>query len=234
MQAGGLNYSHSFFAGGRLKCSEVMHMGYLWLTECSAKTTQIQTGHSKPTVSAYRNFFRQLVSEMIETDDCMIGGPGVIVQIDETKMGKRKYHRGHRVDGAWVLVGVESTVERLVFAEVVPDRREETLTDVINRHVCAGSIIWTDMWKGYAALSKKFDVQHDVVNHSRSFKSDTGVNTNTVEGTNYAIKRAIPPRNRTRDLLPSHLLEFVWRRRHEQDLWSSFIAALKDVSYASD
>ncbi|KAG1435618.1 hypothetical protein G6F56_013903 [Rhizopus delemar] len=39
----------------------------------------------------------------------MLGGPGVDhVQIDESKFGKRKYHRGHRVEGVWVLGLVEA------------------------------------------------------------------------------------------------------------------------------
>ena len=36
-----------------------------------------------------------------------IGGPGIIVEIDESKFGKRMYYRGHRVNGAWVLVMFE-------------------------------------------------------------------------------------------------------------------------------
>ena len=34
--------------------------------------------------------------------DEKIGGEGKRVQIDESKFGKRKYHKGHRVEGQWV------------------------------------------------------------------------------------------------------------------------------------
>ena len=36
-----------------------------------------------------------------------IGGSGKLVQIDENKIGKRKYHRGHVVEGQWVFGGIE-------------------------------------------------------------------------------------------------------------------------------
>ena len=36
-----------------------------------------------------------------------LGGLGVIVEIDEVKFGKRKYHRGRLVEGHWVLGGIE-------------------------------------------------------------------------------------------------------------------------------
>ena len=39
-----------------------------------------------------------------------IEGAEVIVGIAETKLGKRKYNRVHRVEGAWVFGGVERTV----------------------------------------------------------------------------------------------------------------------------
>ncbi|KAI6224652.1 hypothetical protein M3Y95_00775400 [Aphelenchoides besseyi] len=32
-----------------------------------------------------------------------IGGPGIVVQIDETKVGNRKYNRGKRVHGHWLI-----------------------------------------------------------------------------------------------------------------------------------
>ncbi|KCZ79532.1 hypothetical protein H312_03073 [Anncaliia algerae PRA339] len=30
-----------------------------------------------------------------------IRGPEITVEMDETKLGKRKCHRGHRVEGVW-------------------------------------------------------------------------------------------------------------------------------------
>ncbi|KCZ77845.1 hypothetical protein H311_01137, partial [Anncaliia algerae PRA109] len=38
-----------------------------------------------------------------------IGGPGIQVQLDESKFGKRKYNRGRRIEGVWVFGGVEKT-----------------------------------------------------------------------------------------------------------------------------
>ncbi|KAM0678682.1 Phosphotyrosine-binding domain [Binucleata daphniae] len=44
-----------------------------------------------------------------------IGGDGSIVQIDEFKFGKRKYEKGHKVDGVWVL-GVVEKVKKKEYA----------------------------------------------------------------------------------------------------------------------
>jgi transposase-like protein len=226
-------FNGSFFANNKIKCNEVLHLGYLWLTNCSYETMLHHTVHSGVTITQYNNFFRQLVSTMIDSDDTIIGGKNVIVQIDETKLGKRKNNRGHHVEGAWVIVGVELTVERKVFAEVVEDRSSKTIRDVISRHISKGSIIQTDCWKGYSGIDSIFDtIQHQTVNHSKWFKDPTtGVNTNTVEGTNYAIKKSVQPRNRTKKDLPLLLDEFVWRRKNSLTLWESFINALKEVSY---
>lgn len=34
-------------------------------------------------------------------DSKKLGGPSKIVKIDESKFGRRKYHRGHYVDNQW-------------------------------------------------------------------------------------------------------------------------------------
>lgn len=90
----------------------------------------------------------------------------------------------------------------------------------------------TDCWKAYPAIAEAFGLVHQTVNHSEGFKNhETGVHTNHVEGTNYAIKRAVPPRNRTRGELQPFLHEFVWRRKNDGNLWKSLLESLKDISY---
>ena len=37
----------------------------------------------------------------------MIGGNGIEVERNESKFSKRKYYRGHRVEGQWVFGGHE-------------------------------------------------------------------------------------------------------------------------------
>jgi hypothetical protein len=85
----------------------VLRFGYLWLSGCNHKTIIRMTGHSSLTVIVYIGYYRQLVSSSLDDEDQVIGGPGIIVEVDESKFGKRKYNRGHRVDGVWVFGGVE-------------------------------------------------------------------------------------------------------------------------------
>ncbi|KAM0685078.1 hypothetical protein COBT_003713, partial [Conglomerata obtusa] len=53
--------------------------------------------------------FGIVMSIMSEELDDQIGGDDIIVETDESKFGKRKYNRGHKVLGAWVVGLVERT-----------------------------------------------------------------------------------------------------------------------------
>jgi hypothetical protein len=67
------------------------------------------------TITNWTNSLRGLVAwdiENLDLADAPIEGEGIIVEIDESKFGKRKYIRGHRVEGIWVVGGVEITPER--------------------------------------------------------------------------------------------------------------------------
>lgn len=54
-------------------------------------------------MQAFHEYFRQLVGSALKEEDTIIGGNGIVVEVDESKFSKRKYHRGHAVDGAWIL-----------------------------------------------------------------------------------------------------------------------------------
>ena len=110
----------TFFAGSKVPCSKVMFDGLPVVQQDTCKRDYDNyeiTGHFNKTVGLFQNHFRQLVSGRVQTqtEDMMIGGNGVIIEIDESKLGKRKFNRGHQVEGIWVLGGVERTPERRVF-----------------------------------------------------------------------------------------------------------------------
>ena len=79
-----------------------------------------------------------------------------------------KYNRGHRVEGVWVVGGVEITLERRMFAVSVQDRSADTLRAIIQEHVLPGTIVRTDLWRGYRALND-FGMEHQTVNHTEHF-----------------------------------------------------------------
>ena len=118
----------SFFGRSRLPMNEIMEIGYYWLAGVQRNTLMTITGHSPNTITDYIQFYRELVCATLddEESDAMIGGPGIRVQVDESKFGKVKYHRGHRVDGVWVIGGVEETEERRMFLKRIRVRNSDT------------------------------------------------------------------------------------------------------------
>jgi transposase-like protein len=222
---------HSFFFGHTSKCSKILFLGYLWLTKVSVTSAITMSGQSPNTVCAFWKYFRQLVASSLDEESVVIGGPGIVVEIDEAKFGKRKYHRGHRVEGVWIFGGIERTPERKVFAVRVENRSAETLVPIIQRYIRPGSIIHSDMWRSYAGL-RDLGYEHYTVNHSEHFVDpDSYACTNTIEGTWNGMKANIRPRSRTREDVEGHLYEFIWRRQNADDLWRGFISALRTVYY---
>lgn len=221
----------TFFFGSNLTCLQIMKLALLWLAEVPSKAAIILSGHGSETVTTFYRYFRQLVSNALREEDTIIGGPGVIVEIDETKLGKRKYNRGHRVDGVWVIVGIERNHMKKIFLVEVEDRTSKTIHKVISEHVIQGSEIQTDMFRSYNGIETA-GYTHLTVNHSQNFKDPvTHACTNTVEGLNSGLKRKIPIRNRTKDYINHHLGEYVWRRQNKNALFESFISAMRDIQY---
>lgn len=62
---------------------------------------------------------------------------------DESKVGKRKDHRGHMVEGQWVFEGIERE-SRNSFMFAVEDRSEATLLPPILDHIEPHTTIVSD------------------------------------------------------------------------------------------
>ena len=96
----------TFFGNTKLSSDVVLFYAYLWLVQVPAVSIRAILHLSSKTVTDWGTHLRTLVTWDIENLDLAqapIGGEGIIVEIDESKFGKRKFNRGHRVEGIWWL-----------------------------------------------------------------------------------------------------------------------------------
>ena len=146
----------------------------------------------------------------------MIGGPGVEVEIDESKFGKRKYNRGRQVEGHWVFGGVERVTGECFMVEVAR-RDAATLIPIIQQYIHPGSIIYSDQWAAYNQITAATGMAHMTVNHSLNFVDPaTGVHTQGVKSMWSCCKRLMREERTMHSQLFEtymYLPEFMWRRR---------------------
>ena len=84
------------------------------------------------------NFIRDVCAQFFLDYTVKIGGPGIEVEIDESKFGRRKYNRGRYVDGHWVFGGTQRITGDCFLVEV--SRRDAaTLMSIINQYIAPGS-----------------------------------------------------------------------------------------------
>lgn len=163
--------------------------------------------------SNFRDWMVDHVIDMISGDG-RIGGPGVVVQIDEALIGRRKYNRGRVVEGTWVLGMIDSHGE--VRLEVIERRDGITLCDAIVRNVHPGSEIHTDSWRGYAGLGA-LGFTHKTVNHSVEFVAPDGTHTQRIESQWRILRRTFSRGGIPHDQIGTHLVEYIWRNKCKKD-----------------
>lgn len=89
-----------------------------------------------------------------EDNTTQLGGPNKIVEIDETKIGTRKYLRSRLVPGQSVLCGYERGSKK-IFIVSVNDRTAEALLELIKQWVLPGTTVVSDCWKAYNCLNNE-------------------------------------------------------------------------------
>ena len=159
------------------------------------------------------------------SDQNPVGGPGIVVEVDETWLPNILANEPHNGSGA-IVFGVASG--DCVITKVIPDRRAETLVSLIRESVLPSSIVVTDAHRSYNSLSS-LGYRHVVLNHKRGEWARDGLSMAKVESYWNSLKYFLRSHNRTvkRETLPLYLAEHRFRhnlRRRGENVFDALIA----------
>ena len=138
---------------------------------------------SERVVIQWCQYFRDICFTWLSKLPYKLGGPGLIVEIDESVISKSKFHRGRVVPQRWIFDGYCRTSGK-GFLQFVEDRTAQTLLPLVQQYIEPGSVIMSDEWAAYRQISS-INVHppyvHQTVNHSRNFVDPvTGACTNNI------------------------------------------------------
>ena len=158
----------SWFSNSNLTLETIILLTYFYVNRTEQEYVKHRLGISHTTIMDWYNFSREVCISILEKFSQQIGGPGKVVEIDKSKFGKRKYHKGRRVYGVCVFAGLERETKNWYF-KCVSDRTANTLISIIKEHILTGTTIYSDCWKAYSSLNSD-DLSNLAVMH-QSFVS---------------------------------------------------------------
>ncbi|XP_074660563.1 uncharacterized protein LOC141913025 [Tubulanus polymorphus] len=219
----------SFFEKSHLHLWQLLGLTYIWSRSAGSSRgmsvadtmheLEIQSEH---TIVDWNQFCRDVCVSYFVNHPTQLGGPGRLVEIDESLFARRKYNQGRIVAEQWIFGGYEAETKQ-GFLVPVPRRDAATLLPIIQRWIRPGSTIWSDMWQAYNQIGQ-LGYQHGTVNHNNFVDPATAVTTNRVEAmwqrAKAKFKAMAGPSNRA--MIPDYLAEFMWVQRFGDHAYFNF------------
>ncbi|KCZ78426.1 hypothetical protein H311_00547, partial [Anncaliia algerae PRA109] len=197
---------------------------YYWSQEvCNFKYISKELKWAEHTFVKFKSSLREVCAIYFIRNPVLLGGPGRVVQIDESLFVRRKNNSGRMPNINWVFGGIDC-LSKECFLLPVAQRNACTLIPIIRTYIRPGSIIMSDLWKAYDTVSH-YDYEHLRVNHKIQFVNhETGANTQGIENLWMNAKRRNKKECGTKsELLESYLIEFMWRQKFKDSLFETII-----------
>ena len=193
-------FKNTFFENAKIDIKKIIMLLYEWGFDTPMEFAEWKYKINQSTVSRWFKVFRNLAMDLYDFNlNNPIGGPNIIIQIDECCITKNKYRQGRILSyQKWIFGGVMHGDNSKFFFEYVQRRDENTLLEIIRRKILPGSIIMSDMWGGYRNLERYLEENnylHLQVNHRENFINPiTGANTQSIEAFWSIIKKNLRKR----------------------------------------
>ena len=89
----------SWIVDSKMSLESIVEITYLWSQGFNNNEIIHELKLTNKTVIEWCNFFRECCLSVVMDRSMLIGGNGIEVEIDESKFRKRKYQKGHAVEG---------------------------------------------------------------------------------------------------------------------------------------
>lgn len=158
------DFNGSFLSGARIEPYKVMCFANHWLSkQWDYQTVSQCLGISLATGTAWQKYCSEVTEHWLDNQE-PIGGPGIVVDIDETLFGKMKYEKGKSLSQIWVFGGVERGSKNY-FIVPLEEPVSQNLMSLIQKYILPGTVIVSNRWNAYNSI-KDYDYVHQVINHS--------------------------------------------------------------------
>ncbi|XP_065320610.1 uncharacterized protein LOC135928171 [Gordionus sp. m RMFG-2023] len=188
---------------------------YLYISRYKILTASKELDYDKKAISRWFKKFRKVCGFHIASNHSKIGGPGHVIEIDETHVWKRKYNSGRHLtsEAIWIIGGICRETNE-IFLSATTTRDQDTTYRVVKDNVMQDSTIMTDSWLGYNRLESS-NYFHYRINHSQNFvdPNDRSIHTQKVERLWRDLK-ANYKRHGDRDNIHEYLLEYRYFRKY--------------------
>ena len=225
------------------KSSTSLHLWFFAMylmtsTRCGISAKQLERELGVTYKTAWR-MFNKIRNELMVEDDEPLSGE---VEADETFVGGklRNSHRREREALGWDRKMYDANRKTIVFAAVerqgrvrariISDSGGIALRDSVSTFVMPSSILFTDEWRGYDAVGRKY--VHRRIRHRDRIYVEGTTHTQTVEGFFSMFKNGVRGvyHSVSRKWLQGYLNEYAWRYNRRDNGRAMFLDLLNEAA----